>query len=141
MTREYDMNAQKHTDMSLIFAARVAQTAAIARGDFDTVTRFWTEDITVRRALGQSACGVREVLAALMQSSDAPLVYQRQSVSVEVSSNGLLAFEEGRWAGHPGHVQAVPVIGGRYAAQWVKQEGRWLIRSEIFVALTGDKST
>jgi hypothetical protein len=28
------------------------------------------------------------------------------------------------------------VIGGRYSAQWVKRDGRWLIRSEVFVALT-----
>jgi len=28
------------------------------------------------------------------------------------------------------------VIGGRYAAQWHRISGRWLIRSEVFVALT-----
>jgi hypothetical protein len=28
------------------------------------------------------------------------------------------------------------VIGGRYSVQWVKRDGRWLIRSEVFVALT-----
>ena len=27
------------------------------------------------------------------------------------------------------------VISGRYAAQWVQRDGRWLIRSELFVAL------
>jgi hypothetical protein len=29
-----------------------------------------------------------------------------------------------------------PSHRGRYAAQWVKRQGRWLIRSEVFVALT-----
>ena len=28
------------------------------------------------------------------------------------------------------------VIGGRYSAQWVKRGDQWLIRSEVFVALT-----
>ena len=28
------------------------------------------------------------------------------------------------------------VIGGPYSAQWVRREGRWLIRSELFVAVT-----
>jgi hypothetical protein len=28
------------------------------------------------------------------------------------------------------------VIGGRYSAQWVKRGDRWLIRAEVFVALT-----
>ena len=130
------MNENNHSDAAVIRAVRAAQTAAIAQGDFETVAGFWTEDITVRRALGQAVSGVAEALAALKPSGDVPLVYQRETVLVEVSLNGLLAFEEGRWSGHPGHAQAAPVIGGRYAAQWVKQAGRWLIRSEIFVALT-----
>lgn len=134
------MNEQYDSDAALIRAARAAQTAAIASGDFNTVARFWTEDITVRRALGQSVSGVAEALAALTPDSDAPLVYQREAVSVDVSPYWPLAFEEGRWSGHPGSVQAAPVIGGRYAAQWVKQDGRWLIRAEVFVALTKDSA-
>jgi len=39
-----------------------------------------------------------------------------------------LAFEEGDWAGHLGSAAGPAVIGGRYAAQWVKRDGRWLIR-------------
>jgi hypothetical protein len=35
-------------------------------------------------------------------------------------------------------VRGPVVIGGRYSAQWVKRGGRWLIRSEVFVALTCD---
>lgn len=131
------MSEQHDSDAALIRAARAAQTAAIAGGDFEAVAGFWTEDITVRRALGHPVSGVAEALAALGADGDAPLVYQREAVSVEVGAHWPLAFEEGRWSGHPGSAQAAPVIGGRYAAQWVKQEGRWLIRAEVFVALTG----
>lgn len=131
------MNKQQDSDAALIRTARAAQTAAIASGDFEAVASFWTKDITVRRALGQSVSGVAEALAALTPDSDAPLVYQREAVSVEVSPRWPLAFEEGRWSGHPGSAQAASVISGRYAAQWVKQDGRWLIRAEVFVALRG----
>lgn len=131
------MNAPKNADAARICTARAAQTAAIASGDFDTVASFWTDDITVRRALGQSVYGVAEALAALKPDSTSPLVYQRETVSVEVGTHWPLAFEEGRWSGHPGNAQTAPIIGGRYAAQWVKRDGVWLIRSEVFVALTG----
>jgi len=131
------MNEQYDSDAALIRTARAAQTAAIASCDFEAVASFWTEDITVRRALGQSVSGVAEALAALTPDSNAPLVYLREAVSVEVSAHWPLAFEEGRWSGHLGSAQAAPIIGGRYAAQWVKQDGRWLIRAEVFVALTG----
>ncbi|MBS1186524.1 MAG: nuclear transport factor 2 family protein [Burkholderiaceae bacterium] len=130
------MNEQQLSDANQIRAARAAQTAAIASGDFEAVPAFWTKDITVRRALGQAVNGMEQALAALKPDGDASLVYQREAVSVEVSSHWPLAFEQGRWSGHPGNAQTAPVIGGRYAAQWVKQDGRWLIRSEIFVALT-----
>ena len=46
------------------------------------------------------------------------------------------AFETGAWEGHQGTLAGPVVIGGRYSTQWVKRDGRWLIRSEVFVALT-----
>jgi len=129
------VNTLSETDAALIRAARATQTAAIARGDYVTAILFWTEDITVRRALGQAVSGIEDALAAIVPGGDSPLVYQRETMSVEVSSHWPLAFEEGYWSGHPGSAEAPPVMDGRYAAQWVKRNGRWLIRSEVFVAL------
>ena len=51
-----------------------------------------------------------------------------------------LAFETGKWEGHLGSEHGPAVIGGRYSAQWVKRGDRWLIRSEVFVALEGSGS-
>ena len=39
------------------------------------------------------------------------------------------------WEGHLDTITGPVVIGGRYSAQWVKRGDRWLIRSEVFVAL------
>lgn len=130
------MNQHIDLDAAAIRAARNAQTAAIARGDYPAVVQYWTEDITVRRALGQSVRGIAEALAALTPNADAPLIYQREAMTIDVSPHWPLAFEEGRWSGHPGTAESAPSIGGRYAAQWVKENGRWLIRAEVFVALT-----
>lgn len=125
-------------EAELVRAARAAQTAALARGDYDAVARHWTEDVTMRRALGHAVSGIAAARAALAPPAGggAHIVYQRRAIQVEVSVRWPLAFEEGVWSGHPGSADAAPVIAGRYAAQWVKRDGAWLIRSEVFVALT-----
>jgi ketosteroid isomerase-like protein len=117
--------------------ARRTQTQALADGQLDAVARFWTPDVTIRRALGHEVSGALQARQVLEPGPGPTLVYQREAVTVEVAEHWPLAWEEGRWTGHPGAVSRSAVIGGRYAAQWVCREGRWLIRSEVFVALHG----
>jgi ketosteroid isomerase-like protein len=122
-----------------IKAARIAQTQAMAVDDLDKVVTWWAPEITIRRAMGQpvdGAAAARKLLEPPPNPSPNRLIYQREPVAVQVSPNWPLAYEEGRWSGHPGSVANAPVIGGRYAAQWVLRDGKWLIRSEVFVALT-----
>ncbi len=125
-------------DRAAIRAVRVAQNQAIASGDLDRAATFWTEDVTVRRALGQSLSG-REAARRALEPPTPPaprLIYQRLTKDVEVSPKWALAFETGIWEGHQTTIAGPVVIGGRYSAQWVKRGDRWLIRSEVFVALT-----
>ena len=63
------------------------------------------------------------------------LIYQREPASVVVSGRWPLAYEEGTWIGHLRNAHGLPLISGRYAAQWVKRGGQWLIRGEVYVAL------
>ncbi|HKB09569.1 MAG TPA: nuclear transport factor 2 family protein [Vicinamibacterales bacterium] len=121
-----------------IRAARLAQNDAIAAGDLDRAAAFWTDDVTVRRALGQPLSGRTAARQALEPSAPpAPrLVYQRVTADVDISSQWPLAFESGTWEGHLETPTGPTVIGGRFSAQWVKRGDRWLIRSEVFVALT-----
>ena len=125
-------------DRTAIRAARTAQNEAIAVGDIDRVASFWTEDVTVRRALGQPLSG-REAARKALERPPAPamhLIYQRLTKDVEASPKWPLAFETGTWEGHQGTIGGPVVIGGRFSAQWVKRGDQWLIRSEVFVALT-----
>ncbi len=125
-------------DEAAIREARITQNQAIAAQDLDRVATFWTEDVTIRRALGQALTGqaaYRKIFEP-MGSPTSRVIYQREAIAIEVSPHWPLAFEEGKWTGHMGSAGGPTVIAGRYSAQWVKRGGRWLIRSEVFVALT-----
>jgi ketosteroid isomerase-like protein len=137
------MNTPKSQAEQAIRAARVAQNDAIARADFDEVQRFWTEDVTVRRALGEAVQGIADARRVLEQAAHAKpaLVYERLSESVQVADHWPLAYEEGVWRAHLGAPSdgGELAASGRYAAQWVCRNGAWLIRSEVFVALMGSE--
>lgn len=124
-------------DAAEIRAARRAQNDAMATGDVERAATFWTSDVTIRRALGTGVSGM-EAYKAIVQRAPIPdtaLVYQRTPTDVDVSARWPLAFETGTWSARVGG-KGAEMIGGRYSAQWVKRDGRWLIRSEVFVALT-----
>lgn len=121
---------RKSTDATAIRTARAEQNRAIADGDADRIASFWTDDVTVRSGLGLSVAGRAAYRERITGNG---LVYVRTPVTVDVSDHWPLAFESGTWtASRNGDVTTI----GRYSAQWVKRDGRWLIRAEVFVALS-----
>jgi ketosteroid isomerase-like protein len=123
-------------DVESIRSARYAQNEAIAVGDADGIAAFWTDDVEIRS--GRGALTVGRAAYRQLFVADPSVIYVRQPTVIEVSSAWPLAFESGEWSGHPGGAGTPAVIGGRYSAQWVKRNGRWLIRAEVFVALSCD---
>jgi ketosteroid isomerase-like protein len=121
--------------------ARLRQNAAIASHDLDAVAAGWTEDVTICRALGTQVAGkaaYRQLFETDDPASADTLVYERIPADVEVSPVWNLAFETGTWTGRDHGGKGAALIRGRYSAQWVKRDGRWLIRAEVFVALAGE---
>jgi len=126
-------------EKNIIKATRLRQNDAIAKHDFDEVAKLWTDDVTICRGLGVQLAGKAAYRALVAENAGAPtaIVYQRLPGEIEVSALWPLAFETGTWQGHLGKADGPVVISGRYSAQWVKRDGNWLIRSEVFVALDG----
>jgi len=125
-------------DERAVRAARAEQNRAIASRDVDRIAEFWTEDVEIRRGLGQLILG-RDAYRQLFTEKgnrDSSLVYQREPREIVISPRWPLAYESGTWTGHLGAADGPVVITGQYAAQWVKRADRWLIRGEVFVALT-----
>jgi len=128
------------TEVAAIRQARLQQNAAIARHDVESIASYWTDDVTICRALGLQLAGkaaYRKLFEGDDPTSKDVIVYQRIPSSIEASPVWPLGFESGRWQGHLGSASGAVVIQGRYSAQWVKRDGRWLIRSEVYVALQG----
>jgi ketosteroid isomerase-like protein len=127
------------TDEANIKESRRLQTLALAKNDLDTVVKYWDPAITIRRALGHPVDGAQAARKLLESSASQDptqtIVFQREATSVAVSSTWPLAYEEGKWSGHVGTADSKTILAGKYAAQWVKRDGVWLIRSEIFVAI------
>ncbi len=130
---------QAETDQDTIKTERRRQNAAIATYQLDAVAAFWTEDVTICRGLGTQLAGKTAYRKLFENEAPSPsqIVYQREPDTIDVSPRWPLAFETGVWRGHLGGVNGPTVISGRYSAQWVRREGRWLIRAEVFVALEG----
>jgi len=125
---------QGSREAAAVRAARASQNTAIAAHDLERAATFWTEDVVIRSGLGlivQGRANYRAVMA-----EDSVTVYRREPDRVDVSNNDRwpLAFESGTWTGR-GARDGRPLIRGRYAAQWIKRDGRWQIRAEVFVAL------
>ena len=128
------------SEVDVIRTSRAAQNRAIAAGDMAEVSSYWTDDVEIRRGLGQLVVGRNAYLRLFVPDSVAvergtALVYERTPISVEVSAQWPLAYEAGDWIARVGGVSGPAVIRGRYSAQWVKRGARWLIRGEVYVAL------
>jgi ketosteroid isomerase-like protein len=122
-------------DRDAIRNARLAQNEAIAVADLDGIAAFWTDDVQARPGLGPPIAGRAAYRRAF--AGDAPgEVFVRAPVSIEVSEHWPLAFETGAWSWHLAGSQSPPIVIGRYSAQWVRRDGRWLIRAEVFVPLS-----
>jgi ketosteroid isomerase-like protein len=120
-------------DRSAIMQARREQNAAIARSDFSAVAAAWTADVSVRTGLGRNLQGRQQYLDAF--TTDSTMSYVREPIEVVVSAKWPLAYERGRWSGIRRTPSKDVLLRGQYSAQWVKSGSRWLIRSEVFVAL------
>jgi len=126
---------QASSDAELIRRARAEQNAAIVARDFDRVASAWTASVVAVAGLGAVIHGREAYRRAFEQ--DARVIYRRDSEDIQVSADYPLAWEQGSWIGTDASGGA-PLIRGRYSAQWVKVDGRWLIRSELFVGLECD---
>ena len=123
---------------ALIRAARASSNRAIAAHDVDGALAVLDERFHAAISSGDFRTSREEMGRAFADRFDAfpDAVYVRTPATVEVAANGTIASETGEWVGSWSTPDGPFRTGGTYAAHWRKgADGRWRIRSELFVPL------
>ena len=127
----------KNKDVQLIKVARQASNNAMAKIDMDALSTHFMDNIIVISGNGASMMGKDTVAAKLKkqleQSTD--INFSLNPVSILIGDKGDLAFETGKWVGAKKVIPKEKIISGNYSAMWMKREGIWKLRSELFVSL------
>ena len=121
-----------------IVAIRDRFNTAIAERDFDMIQSVLCEDCTLVPGDDAPLMSGRNAQIEAWQSIVAQAEnarYVRTPWRIDVSDDGLLAAETGRWQGGWSSEGFTINYLGRYFAKWRLEDQDWKIASEIFVTL------
>ena len=121
-----------------IRSLRSQSNAAIARHDVKGIVDLLDVEYQITTGSGTLSQGrsAESEAWATEFARAANLVYVRTSASIEVSTSAGRAAETGTWTGSWSTSSGLQRVGGRYAAYWRLVDGKWRIRSELFVTLS-----
>lgn len=130
----YSVSAQtgRQTDIATIKAEREASNLAIAAHDVDEIAKHWLADFVQVRGNSAHLTGKDKVILAWKQifRENPKIVYVRNPTDIQISDDGGLAWETGKWIGINSSSK-----GGSYSAMWKKVAGLWKLQAELFVSL------
>ena len=123
-------------DIATIKSFRAASNDAIARHDVDGIAKYWLDDFVQIIGRGVYPTGKDSIVASwkTLFKNSPQIAYVRNPGEIVVSDNDTLAWERGKWIGIPSYSK-----GGNYAATWIKRNGNWMLRAELFVSLNANK--
>ena len=123
-------------EIAAIRARRLAYNQAIADRRADALPGFVVPgfvEVTSGGGITIGADKVRGSYAAVEFRDPAFITYERHTQSIAISANGSVAVERGRWiARYRTATTTEARASGLYQAGWVKQDGVWRVRTEIY---------
>jgi ketosteroid isomerase-like protein len=125
-----------NNDITTIKSNRIASNDAIARHDVDGIAKFWLDDFVQVIGRGVYQTGKDSIIASweALFNSNPQIAYTRNPDEITISDNDTLAWERGEWTGIHSYSK-----GGNYAAMWIKRNGNWMLKAELFVSLKANK--
>lgn len=112
---------------------RAASNEAMKAYNDEKVLSFLTEDVLTTTGNGTLLSGKAALANYIEESAGSRMYFVR--TPEQICTRDGRAWEQGTWKGYDPQRGTEPVVGGSYAAMWVKEGGTWLIKSQLFVTL------
>lgn len=137
-TYAYGQRSTPTPDEKRIRENRLASNAAIAAHDTSAIARYWATDILVLTSRNSQNVGKNRNAEAFANEFKVKqnVIYIRTPDRVEVSSLGNMASEAGHWVGEWTDGNERIKVTGTYYGKWLKSGDDWVIRAEVYTALT-----
>lgn len=116
---------------------RKRSNLAIKRHQIEGITEHLADDMAITTGNGTVIIGKDSLvnyLQVLFDRND-DLFFVREPETITLDQTCSRAWEQGTWAGFRPNTPDWENVGGNYSAMWVKIEGAWKIKSQLFVAL------
>ena len=125
-----------NNDIATIRSNRAASNDAIAKHDVNGIAKYWLNDFVQVIGRGIYQTGKDSIMASwkALFAGDPQVSYIRNPEEIVKSDNDSLAWERGKWIGIHSYSK-----GGNYAAMWIKRNGNWMLKAELFVSLEANK--
>jgi ketosteroid isomerase-like protein len=123
-------------DVATIKSDRAASNEAIAKHDVNGISKFWLDDFVQVIGRGTYETGKENIAASweALFNGNPQVSYVRNPEEIIISDNDTLAWERGKWIGIHSYSK-----GGNYVAMWIKRNGNWMVKAELFVSLEANK--
>ncbi len=136
MTAPFGDPAGAASDEAAIREARERSNAAIKRHDVAGVLAELEADAAVTASSGAQLQGREAQRTAYASRFERfpDVVWTRKPETIRVGADRSFASERGTWIGRWTAAGQPVEVHGEYQAMWRRSDGRWRIRSELFVA-------
>ena len=129
------VRAQAQNDKDEILRLRKANNEAIKNFDEDLSFSFLTDDTQSTISNGTLIQGKENLKEYLRKLPGPKMYWVRTPNEIDVNAELGLAWEAGIWKGYTVESGHKSVTSGKYSAMWIKVNGRWKIKSQLFVKL------
>ncbi len=127
----------KEVNKEEILKVRAASNLAIKNHQIDVAVSYLTEDSNIAASNGAIFSGrnaFKEALTNIFELNP-DLYFVRNADEVLINTANTVAWEKGVWLAERPQTVGWKNYGGNYSAYWVKEDGVWKIKSELFVRL------